>query len=72
MAQQQDKNQKTIEHPTDIEDANNYESNTEFEHVGPSPDIKLKSIEVDEEFMNKGKHYDNSKPVFHDHHQKYK
>lgn len=50
MANKEDNNQKTIEHPTDIEDANNYESNTEFEHVGASPDIKLKSIEVDDDF----------------------
>lgn len=56
----EDKNQKTIEHPTDIEDANHYESNTEFEHVGASPDIKLKSIEVDDEFQSKGRNFDNS------------
>ena len=51
---QQDNNQKTIEHPTDIEDANNdFDNNTEFEHINNSPDIKLKSIEVDDDFSSK-------------------
>ena len=56
----EDKNQRTIEHPTDIEDANQYESNTEFEHVGASPDIILKSIEVDDDFKSKRRNIDNS------------
>lgn len=51
MAQRRDDNQKTIEQPTDVEDGNNdYEGNTDFEHINNSPDIKLKSIEVDDDF----------------------
>jgi len=52
---QQDNNQKTIEHPTDVEDENNddFDNNTEFEHINASPDIKLKSIEVDDDFSSK-------------------
>jgi hypothetical protein len=49
-----DNNQKTIEHPTDTEDADNgFESNDDFEHINNSPDIKLKSIEIDEEFSQR-------------------
>lgn len=46
-----DKNQNTIEHPTDVEDAAaDFDGTTEFEHINASPDIKLKSIEVDDDF----------------------
>lgn len=41
----------TIEHPTDIEDANLDDNQSEFEphHMLESPDIRLKSIEIDNE-----------------------
>ena len=44
--------QKTIEHPTDVEDADNglQDDPSEFDHLNNSPDIKLKSIEIDDEF----------------------
>jgi hypothetical protein len=52
MAERGDKNQRTIEQPTDIEDdANETDGNqTDFDHLHHSPDIKLKSIEVDDDF----------------------
>ena len=56
--------QKTIEHPTDVEDNRPLETDDEFEHMQNSPDIKLKSIEVDEKFTGRKKHdeeiHDNS------------
>jgi len=43
--------QKTIEHPTDVEDGNQeFDDHSDFEHINNSPDIKLKSIEIDDEF----------------------
>jgi len=47
-----DNAQKTIEHPTDVEDAHNdFDNNSDdFEHINQSPDIKLKSIDIDENF----------------------
>ena len=52
-----DNNQNTIEHPTDIED-NKFDPEqsrdfSEFEHLNQSPDIKLKSIEIDDELTGK-------------------
>lgn len=42
---------KTIEQPTDVEDADaNYDNASDFDHFNNSPDIKLKSIEIDDEF----------------------
>jgi hypothetical protein len=42
---------KTIEHPTDVEDANaNFDDASDFDHFNNSPDIKLKSIEIDDDF----------------------
>jgi hypothetical protein len=51
----QDIAQKTIEHPTDVEDNKMQESSDEFEHYANSPDIKLKSIDIDDNFTNKNK-----------------
>ena len=52
----QDIAQKTIEHPTDVEDNKGQESSDEFEHYNAgSPDIKLKSIDIDETFTNNKK-----------------
>jgi len=47
-----DNAQKTIEHPTDVEDAHDEfdGQSDDFEHINNSPDIKLKSIEIDDEF----------------------
>jgi hypothetical protein len=44
--------QKTIEQPTDVEDADNGlpDDPSEFDHLNNSPDIKLKSIEIDDGF----------------------
>mgnify|MGYP001017130462 CR=1 FL=1 len=45
-----DPNQKTIEHPTDVEDAHDPEyDQSEFDPMNQTPDIRLKSIEVDAE-----------------------
>lgn len=51
----EDPNQKTIEHPTDVEDGNDdeYEDHSNFDHINGSPDIKLKSIEIDDEVTGK-------------------
>ena len=54
----QDLAQKTIEHPTDVEDNRPLDSGDEFEHIANSPDIKLKSIDIDEKFTGKRKHHD--------------
>lgn len=46
-----DLNQRTIEHPTDVEDGNDeYEESEMFNNLNASPDIKLKSIEIDDNF----------------------
>ena len=43
--------QKTIEQPTDVEDAQDgYDDRSDFEHMNNSPDIRLKSIDIDETF----------------------
>ena len=49
----EDTNNKTIEHPTDIEDCNDGDGDSEFEVINNSPDAKLKSIDVDESFCGK-------------------
>jgi hypothetical protein len=42
---------KTIEQPTDVEDADaNFDNASDFDHFNNSPDIKLKSIEIDDDF----------------------
>lgn len=42
---------KTIEQPTDVEDAEaNFDNASDFDHFNNSPDIKLKSIEIDDDF----------------------
>ena len=48
MKQNEDEAQKTIEQPTDIENDYGEDGQSEFDIVGSSPDIKLKSIEIDE------------------------
>jgi len=58
----QDIAQKTIEHPTDVEDNKLQDSSDEFDHYANSPDIKLKSIDIDDNLTNKQK----SKKVDHD------
>ena len=52
---------KTIEHPTDVEDAENglYDDPSDFDHLNNSPDIKLRSIEVDEDITGR-KHKNNA------------
>ena len=43
--------QKTIEQPTDDENANDYmDDQTDFDHINNSPDIRLKSIDIDDTF----------------------
>lgn len=47
---------KTIEHPTDVEDADDhgvYDDPSDFDHINNSPDIKLRSIEVDEDITGR-------------------
>ena len=48
---------KTIEHPTDVEDADEpdgaYDDPSDFDHINNSPDIKLRSIEVDEDITGR-------------------
>lgn len=49
---------KTIEQPTDVEDADaNFDNASDFDHFNNSPDIKLKSIDIDDDF--RGQHRDN-------------
>lgn len=52
---------KTIEHPTDVEDGENplYDDPSDFDHLNNSPDIKLRSIEVDEDITGR-KHKTNA------------
>jgi hypothetical protein len=47
---------KTIEHPTDVEDADDrgiYDDPSDFDHINNSPDIKLRSIEVDDDLTGR-------------------
>ena len=47
---------KTIEHPTDVEDGDDlgiYDDPSEFDHINQSPDIKLRSIEVDNDLTGR-------------------
>jgi hypothetical protein len=53
---QPDTAKKTIEHPTDVEDAADnglYDDPSEFDHINQSPDIKLRSIEVDDDITGR-------------------
>lgn len=53
---------KTIEHPTDVEDADDnhgYDDPSEFDHINNSPDIKLRSIEVDDDITGR-RHKNNA------------
>ena len=47
---------KTIEQPTDVEDADDrgiYDDPSDFDHINNSPDIKLRSIEVDDDLTGR-------------------
>lgn len=53
---------KTIEQPTDVEDADDrgiYDDPSDFDHINNSPDIKLRSIEVDEDITGR-RHKNNA------------
>lgn len=56
---------KTIEHPTDVEDADDhgiYDDPSDFDHINNSPDIKLRSIEVDDDITGR-RHKNNAAAV---------
>jgi len=61
----------TIEHPTDVEDAarGDDDDHSDFDHLNNSPDIKLKSIEIDDDFQGgKNRNEDNLSDQFADDH----